>query len=289
MDSSKYKISLLSLDSKFATTHDASNGEFKILLPTTIKNVMRIRMASAEIPFIEYEFSGRHGNTTFAVKVGAATTFTKCDPIPDGNYTAAQLVAAVEDSLQAVHASFTCTHDPVTGLVTIENSAVTFSIYMASYDQEIAQRYSDWGIGYNLGFKKQILTSTLVSGTTYRLTGTRAAIISSTKYYLLQLECPDAVENVVHVVKDKGYIGAFAKVLLKDNAFNFNFDDNSNLMRKEFTFLAPVSVPFFTCRLLDAWGEVVDMQGMDWSLTVEVTEVTNSRTYSDISRTYARR
>ena len=288
IDSSKYKLSLLSLDSRYASNRAYSNGEFKIQLPHNMKNIMRIRMASAEIPFSKYEFSLAQGNTTFAVKVGASTTFTKCTPIPDGNYNTSRLVGAIQTSLQNVHSGFLVTSDPVTGLVTIQNTAVTFSIYLASYDQEIAQRSADWGIGYNLGFKKAILVAESTGSGNYFLKGDRILTLQTTQYFLLQLECPDSVENVLHPTKDKGYIGAFAKVILRDNAFSYNFDDNSNLMRKEFTWLAPANIPFFTCRLLDAWGKVVDMNDTEWSLTIEVTEVMNSRTYGDISRTYAR-
>jgi hypothetical protein len=289
IDSSKYKISLLSLDSRFSSQRWHSNGEFKITLPHVMRNVMRIRMASAEIPFVEYEFSESHGNTNFAVKVGAATTFTRCTPIPDGNYTATALLTAIESSLQVVHSGFTCSFDQTTGLVTIENSSITFSIFMASYDKAIATRQSNWGIGYNLGFPKAILTSVAsTSGPGFDLTASKPLTLQSAQYYLLQLECPDAVETVIHPTAESGFIGAFAKVILRENLFSYTFDDNANLVRKEFTFLSPVAIPFFTCRLLDAYGEVVDMQDTDWSLSIEVTEVTNSKTYSDLARTYGR-
>jgi hypothetical protein len=69
----------------------------------------------------------------------------------------------------------------------------------------------------------------------------------------------------------------------------YNFDDNSNLVRKEFTFLAPTAIPFFNVRLMDAYGDTVNMRMIDWSITIEVTEVVNSKTYSQISDTYARK
>lgn len=288
IDSSKYKINLLSLDSRFASSSSDGNGEFKIQLPHNMKNIMRVRMASAEVPFSKYEFSLATGNTTFAVKVGAATTFTRCTPIPDGNYSTARLTGAIQSSLQNVHSGFLVSADPVTGLVTISNTAVVFSIFLASYDQEIAQRSADWGLGYNLGFKKAILTATSVGGGSYFVTGERVLTLQTTQYLLLQLECPDPVENLIHPTKDRGYIGAFAKVVFKDNAFSFIFDDNSNLMRKEFTWLAPANIPYFICRLIDPWGKTVDMNDAEWSITIETTEVVNSRTYSEISRTYAR-
>jgi hypothetical protein len=290
LDPSKYTIKLYSLDSRFASHRAHSNGEFKINLPHTLKNIMRLRLASSEIPFVEYEFSEAKGNTTLAVRVGTATTYTKCTPIPDGNYTAADLMDAIQDTLQVVHPNFTCTYDSTTGLVTIQNSSESFSLFLTSFDQETARRDSDWGLGYNLGFEKGILNAeaTGAGGTApFVLEGSRILTLQTTQYYLLQLEAPDSIENVVHPTKNKGFLGAFAKLLLKDNHFTVSFDDNSNLLRKEYTFLAPATIPFFTCRLLNAWGKPVDMQDMEWSLTLEITEIVNSKTYSNLSRAFS--
>ena len=110
IDSSKYKISLVSLDTRFASSRGCGNGEFKINLPRNMRNVMRIRMASAEIPLVAYTFSLENGNTTFAVKLGANQTFVKCTPIPDGNYSISKLTNAIEVSLQNVHSGFTERH-----------------------------------------------------------------------------------------------------------------------------------------------------------------------------------
>jgi hypothetical protein len=289
LDSSKYKISLVSLDSRYASQIDCEKGEFKIVLPRTMKNVMRIRMASAEIPLVEYVFSLENGNTTFAVRLAANTTFVKCNPIPDGNYTSAKLVTAIESSLKNIHNGFTVTFNPTNGKISINNSSLTFEIYLQSYNKEIASRPADWGIGYRLGFRRgKIQAVALPAGAGFGIIGEALLSLSAAPYYLLQLECPEAIENVTHPLLDDDYLSAFAKVILKDNFYTYQFDDNQNLVRKEFTYLAPHSIPFFTVRLVNAWGDTVNMQLMDWSLTIEVTEVVNSKTYAAISNTYAR-
>jgi hypothetical protein len=289
VDSSKYKISLVSLDSRFASIINCNKGEFKIVLPRSMKNVMRIRMASAEIPLVDYTFSLQNGNTTFAVRVGASTTFVKCNPIPDGNYSTAKLVLAVESSLKNVHSGFSVTLNTTNGKITITNVSVPFELYLQSYEKDIASRPADWGIGYRLGFREGRVTGiSLPGGGGYAVTGASIVSLSAAPYYFLQLSCPDPVENVVHPLMDDGYLNAFAKVILKDSAYTYNFDDNSNLVRKEFTYLAPHTIPFFICKLVDVWGATVDMHMMDWSITIEVTEVTNSKTYAVISNTYAR-
>lgn len=288
VDSSKYKISLVSLDTRFASQIGCNKGEFKIQLPRNMKNVMRIRMSSAEIPLVAYVFSEEIGNTSFAVRVGASDTFTKCTPIPDGNYTSNRLMTAIQTSLQNVHSGFTCTFNALNGRVTIANSSLPFDLYLISYNKKIASRLANWGIGYNIGFRSGKVKAISSTGGGYSVTGESLLSLQAAPYYLLELKCPDSVENVTHPVLDNGYLNAFAKVILKDNVYTFNFDDNSNLVRKEFTYLAPTSIPFFNVRLMDPYGDTVNMQFMDWSITIEVTEVVNSKTYADISNTYSR-
>jgi hypothetical protein len=289
IDSSKYRISLMSIDSRFASQKNYRNGEFRINIPFPLKNVMRVRMASAEIPLVAYTFSLKNGNTTFAVKLGASPTFIKCTPIPDGNYSLNNLISAIQTSLQLFHSGFSVSFDQTSGKVTIENSSLPFEIYLASYDENISLRPANWGIGYNIGFRKSTLKAELSSGTTYFVRGTSILSLQAAPYYLLQLECPEAVENLIHPLLKDAFITAFAKVILKDNAYTYQFDDNSNLVRKEFTYLAPHTLPYFVVRLVDGWGKTVDMQDCDWSITLEITEVVNSKTYASISNTYSRK
>ena len=288
IDSSKYKLSLQSLDSRYADQRSCDNSEFKINLTHPLKNVMRLRLASIELPLVEYLFSNQYGNLTMAVRIGSSTTFTKMTPLQPGNYSATELIAAIQTRLQTIHSQFTVVLNTNTGRCAIRNAAVTFEVYMASYNKEIAARQSYWGLGYYLGFRNnRIQASQDVDGMWF-VEGTSVLNVQQNQYYLLQLNCPDTVVNVTHRLEKDGYLDAFAKLVLKNGYFTIAFDDNANLLRKEFTFLAPTSVPFFNVKLLNPFGEPVNMLNVDWSLTIEVTEVVNSKTYTTISKTYAR-
>ena len=122
----------------------------------------------------------------------------------------------------------------------------------------------------------------------YTVTGTSTVSVSPNPYYILELRCPDSVVGLYHRVDKNSYIEGFAKVILKGNSYQIQFDDGSNLLRKETSFLAPVTVPYFQIRLSDPWGAPINMLNNDWSLTLEVTEVINSKTYGELSRTYER-
>ena len=288
VDSSKFNISLLSLDSRFADQRACENSEFKIVLPYPIKNIMRVRLASIELPLVEYLFSLQYGNTTLAVKVGASPTFVKMTPITSGNYTAVELLSAIQTNLILIHSGFTVTMNQYNGRCTIRNSSVRFEAYLISYNKEIASRPAYWGIGYYLGFREGRIESALDKDGTYFITGSSVINIQQNQYYLLQLQYPQQIVNLKHRLDEDDYLDAFAKIVLKNGYFTIAFDDNSNLLRKEYTFVSPVTIPFFTLKLLNPFGEPVDMLNVDWSVTLEITDVVSSRTYTALSKTIGR-
>lgn len=296
LDPSKYKMSIHSLDTRFAESLYNENSEFKIACPYPLKNIVRVRLASVEVPLVEYGISAAKGNDTFRIKFGQPSTYPNkpwlnSGHIRAGNYSAAQLCAAVQNALLNISSGFIVKIDTLSGIITIENPNNPFSIDFSSTNPIIQNRSSHWGLGYILGFRQKIVQTSLVDdlvSTNFTLTATSIPDLQPTPYFLLQLKCPESVVNVYHRVSNKSYIECFAKLVLKNNVYEIQFDDNSNLLRKEYTFLAPVTIPFFHFKLLDPWGDSPSLLYSDWSVALEVTEVVNSKTYGELSKTYAR-
>jgi hypothetical protein len=284
VEASKYQISIQSLDSRFSDLKNNVNSEFRIRLPMPIKNAIRVRLASVELPLVEHAFSAAKGNDTFAIRVANGIRYIQSGRLQAGNYTASGLVAAVETMLQNIHSSFTCVLDSISGFITIANPVIPFVIDFSSLVADVANRPTHWGLGYYLGFRDTVVTSIYNSGfSTYSVVTSSVINVQATPYYLLELKCPDKVVNVTHRISSETYVDAFAKLVLRDSYYQIQFDDGSNLMRKEYTFMSPVSIPFFQVSLLDPWGKLVNMLDADWSLTLEVTEVVNSKTYKQLA------
>ena len=289
IDTSKYKIGLWSLDSRFAEYKGKTGSEWRITPPQPLKNIMRIRMASVEIPLVEQTFTEAKGNTSFYIRIGSNPNAQKLTPIINGNYNAATLCSNVELALKGLLSTFTCVLDNATGMVTIMAGA-TFTIDFLSDSPSVGDQPTHWGLGYYLGFRKPVQTATQNPSTgRWFITGTSVINVQPNPYYILRLKCPEEIQTVTHRLAGGNFVSAFAKILLKDNYYTLQFDDNSNLMRKEYSFLAPVTIPFFHFYLEDPYGHPVNMFDTDWSVTIEVTEVVNSKTYGTISDTYARK
>jgi len=288
LDSSKYKIYSMSVDSRFADQYNGGDtADYTIRLPSTYRNIARIALSSVELPLVEFLFSECHGNLTMRVDSSGGGYETV--NIPPGNYKPCELITVLKASLQELDPSFNVLILNTTGTLCI-TSPYPFTLDPTSSDSTIAARPNYWGLGYYLGFRRKGPLSATYDADLglWVLCGTAVVLTQPTPYYLLQLWAPDFLENVTHRVTGVASVPAFAKLVLRDGFYTIQFVDNSDYMRKEFTFLAPTTVGQLRLKLLDPFGDPVDLRGMDWSATIELYEVVNSRTYSTMARTYGR-
>ena len=294
IQSSRYKITSLSVDSRFADQNYGTppdTSDFLLRLPEPIKNVMRIRLSSVEIPPVEYTFSAEKGNIAGTlIDTGGAYNFS----ISEGNYSTTTLAAAIQTALNAVSSGYTCGIDPVSGRLSITKSSGQFTLHFGSTDINVCSRKTHWGLGYFLGFRVPfvdssgtVVTMRSITSTGSTVVGYAAPLITQNTYYLMQLQCPELLENIRHRVAGNAAIPAFAKIILKNNGFGIDMDDNSNDVWKEFTFLAPTNISQLRIKLLDPFGVPIRLTTTDWSATFELTEVVNSHTYETLNKTYA--
>ena len=287
IDTSKYQISLHSIDSRFSDLKNNVNSEFRVQSPIPLKNIIRIRLASVEVPLVEPMFSVPKGNVTFRVKIGASVKYINSGELVSGNYTAGALVAALQNQLLSIHTAFVVNISGISGLLTITNNSLQFTFDFASPIDTIASRATHWGLGYYLGFRDTVAVSAFSNVTGgYSVTATSVINVQANPYYLVQLRCPDEVVSLTHRISGGTFVSAFAKIVLTDNYYQLQFDNGANFMRKEYTFISPVNIPFFQISLRDPWGELVNMMDADWSYTVEITEIKNSKTYNNLLTTY---
>lgn len=286
INTSRFRIYSLSIDSRFAdaTFHDSGSADFMIRLPSTLRNIMRIRLSSVELPIVEYVFTESHGNIQFRVDISGVQTPLV---IPSGNYDSSGFCLAIQTALRTVDASFSCVFNSTNGCLSIlrTSGGGAFTLLLGSDDSIVASRKSFWGIGYNMGFRSQVVVAD-VSASVGTVFATSPVLTRPNPYVLLQLRCPEQLENITHRISGNSSIPAFAKLVLKGDSF-VSFDDNSNLVRKEYTFLAPTNISMLYIRLVDPFGDTVSMSGMQWSMTLEITEVVNSNVYAAIGQTYS--
>lgn len=282
---SKYRITSVSIDSRFADQTYTDTSEFMIRLPSNMRNVIQISLSSVEIPQVAYVFSAAAGNTVFIVVVAGVSHRLA---ISEGNYTPAQLAAAVSAAVVPLVAGFDVSYNSTTDRMTI-SSATTATLFL--YDDmqpAIYDRMRDWGLGFNLGFRKVVsgVPAPIIVGTGIHVPC--PPLTASPAYMLLQLACPDLLDNTIHRVLDGSYVNALAKLVLREGSYKIQYDDGSNLLRKETVFPKPTALTQLRIRLLDAYGTVVDMANTDWSMTFQITEIVSAGKYAELNNVYGR-
>lgn len=286
LEPSKYRITSVSIDSRFADQYYYGTADFMIRLPSTMRNVMRIALSSIEIPEVAYVFSAKAGNTAFTVE--GVGTFS----VAEGNYTPAQLAGAVSGLVTGLD----CSYNAITNrfaFVATSGGPYTVALYGTSVGRQCAgpcpllpvdgsTRY--WGIGYNMGFR----TKTIVVSGGEPAIACQSPQTAAPAYTLLQLQCPEMVDNTMHRTENGSFVPALAKLVLRNGAYALQTDDQGNLLRKENVFQSPSSITQLRISLLDAYGRLVELGDTDWSMTFEVMEVVNSCQYTALNKAFGR-
>lgn len=292
---SEFRVTTLSVDSRFAEQIYGTTADYMIRLPATMRNVGRVALTSVEIPHVTYVFSGATAvaNINFSVADVGGILLKKLT-IAAGNYTGPELATAITAALATVPelaGSGSCVYNGISNRFSFVNTwGTAFKVFLQSSQPDVAARVRDWGLGYNLGFRTPTVTVS-PGGLAAAATAPASPLLVGTPYILLQLQCPDMLENTLHRLADGSFVQAFAKLVSRPGPggcgcgfYQIQYDDVRNGVRKENVFVRPSAITQLRIRLLDAYGHLVDMGDTDWSATMEFTEVVGAGPYLALNR-----
>jgi hypothetical protein len=297
INSTDLKKHIVNIDSRFRNTQSESVSNFLYRFAHPYKNIIRVRLASVEIAYPWYNFSPVKNNVSFVIKAYDATDAIVSMPvvIPAGNYTALELQTTIQkvfDALAQKYGVFMkitidsltkktkietlgSTPLPVTGGPTLDPSPFTLDFNIPEFDK----RSADWGLGYNLGFRSKSVfvdyideeTSMdvfVVSPCPVDVIGDQYALLAINDYYTVEQRTND------------NYIQAMAKIIAtKNNNGSIIFDSGYTVLTNDFVFPSPTDLKQVQVQLLDPYGVPVDMDCFNYSISLEITEVTNLKMY----------
>ena len=316
INSNDLRKRILNIDSRFRTNCNDKATDFSYSLEHSYKNIIRMRVASVEIPNMWYNFSKAKKNVSFVVKAFDITGVPRAAliEIAEGNYTAQDIVIAIQDklnenfrnpfgifitiSLDISSAKVTFTHNgvasyplanPTTDIPT--DSAKPFILDFISCPC-YKNRLHNFGLGYYLGFRCKVYKASISEVAA----PVPPATTGLTIYKILPEACLDTVGdtylflaiNDLHAVEQKtsdNYLQVLAKIIVREDKQSVIYDDGATLLSNEVIFPSPIDLRTLNIQLLDPFGEVVDLCGMNFSFSLEITEVLNTRLY-DFYRNY---
>jgi hypothetical protein len=302
---------LINVDSRFRSNASDPTTAFTFNVEHTYKNLIRLRIASIEIPNMNYVFT--KNNNSFIIKAYDITNIVRSVQITikEGNYTSAELMAAIQDlfdsELRDPYGIFmTIELDTITARVTITNNGVSaypvvgptpaptnsaqpFILdFVTSAPISMRKRKQNFGLGYNLGFRNHLykvtnskLTTVAPILTTYYQTAEACLDVVGDTYMLLSVNDYYNVEQKT----DSNYIQCIAKIIVREEKYTVIYDDGSTLLSNDIVFPSPTDLKILQVKLLDPYGEIIDLCGMNFSFSLEITEVLNTKLY-DFYRNY---
>jgi len=281
------KKHILNVDSRFREPGGSSaNFQFRLLSP--VKNVLRIRITSVELPNNYYIFSSKRRNVVIRIFYGPDLASSAVIKIPSGNYSAFEMVDALNAAIHAkglpwlsvyynlVTSAFTFTGTKVfaldTALLTSPPSLLTWP------------RSCDYGLGYNLGFSYGIFDSGAPDASGNRtVTSDQLPYFAGDAYVFLRVNDFDCVRQTV----DGSDFTALAKIVVKEPKNYMSFDDYAGQHAKEVVFPTPQDLSRLQVQLLDPYGEILPMGSSNISFSIEVLEIMNLSLYNTVRDAFA--
>ena len=283
------KKHILNVDSRFREPGSGgSNADFQFRLLSPVKNVLRIRITSIEMPNNYYIFSSKRRNVVLRIFYGVELASSAVIKIPSGNYSAFDMVDAVNTALVAkglpwlsvyynlVTSGFTFTGNQVfaldTALLTTPPSALTWP------------RTHDYGLGYNMGFSYGIFDSGIPDASGNRtVTSDQLPNFAGDTYVFLKVNDFDCVRQTVG---DSDFT-ALAKIVVREPKNYMSFDDYAGQHAKEVVFKTPQDLSRLRVQLLDPYGEILQMGSTHISFSIEVLEIMNLSLYNTVRDAFA--
>lgn len=281
----------LNLNSCFRNNYFQSNPcDFLYLLPVEIKNVLSMRLASIEIPNAWYLFSNIQKNNACKidiVKNGIKTSYEII--IADGNYD--------NESLQSfLNSTYLCDSETETDLqflkFTIESTNckscfkktheapdnMTFSLlFLEDINKNIMTTFG-WILGYRLpnylNIQEKIVSEGLFDGG-----GDRYIYVAINDY-----QYNSNSSNLVTFDKNILNEDIIAKIPMINGKLCLIIDESNNALTKTRKYNGPVNIARLSIKILDKFGNVIDLNCMDYSLTIEMEILYESFNFKNVTQ-----
>lgn len=280
------KKHILNVDSRFRESGgSSSNFYFRLLSP--VKNVLRIRITSIEIPNSYYIFSKLRRNVALRILYGPSLASIFQVTLSDGNYSAYDMVDALNAILSAGGLSWMrMSFDLITGKFTFTGSQV-FAVDTAIDGVSPAVTWNrpfDYGLGYNMGFSRGIFDAAGPDASgNFLATSDQFSYFAGDIYALLKLNDFECVRQTI----DGSDFTALAKIIITEPKNYMAYDDYASQHAKEVVFPTPQDLSRLHVQLLDPYGEPIQMVSSQFSFSIEVLEIMNLSLYNTVRDAFA--
>ena len=280
----------LNLNSCFRNNYYTSNPcDFQYQIPTEIKNVVSMRLASIEIPNIWYLFTQLKKNNFFILDIKINGKSTKYNiSVPDGNFDS--------DTLQYyLNTTYFFESDTTSELKYIKFSIDSYNFktkfellktkpvnmsFSLNFVEEINQNIMNmmgWILGFRLANYVDVADCVQSEGL-FDAGGDRYIYMAINDY-----QYNNNVLNIVGFDKSVSNEDIIAKIPLVNGKLSIIIDDNTNPLTKTRKYNGPVQLSKIHIKILDKFGRLIDFNNMDFSFTLELEVLYENFNFSNVT------
>jgi hypothetical protein len=257
---------VICFDSRFRENYmDTMSTDFIYNFPVPIKNVLSLRLSSLELPVSWFTYSEAKKTNTF--QIIDASNVSRFITIPDGNYQAMDFEHEVNPIINDAFGGqfFDLSINMIGCRTTITHKqGRNFELHFNTGDVHPDIRKN---IGWYMGFRKASYTGDNV----YMSEGIYNAGGNDYIYFVLN-DFNHSETPSVMVMKDNSILddNILAKIPVASDKFQVLIDTPSTGVLKQREYMGPTTLSRIHVKILDEFGEVIDMNMMDFSFSVEL-------------------
>jgi hypothetical protein len=269
-----------------------SSSNYQYIFPTIINNVVSLRLASIEFPNSWYLFSHKYKNTVFIIETNNNGDLSHYNiVIPEGDYTSDQLVSFLNN--QYFYTSTAVSYlkyikfsiDPFSSrsqfeLVNVPSSlsSLSFNLHFLESDAQNLQNSAGWIFGFRLPNYLNV-NNIIISEGLFDSTGNNYVYFSLNDY---QNNCNKT--NIVFFSESilDDYI--LAKIPIINGKLSLSIYDNDNPLNKVRYYNGPINLNRIHVKLYDRFGNIIDLNNMDYGFTLEVEMLYENFNFSNINK-----
>lgn len=271
-------------DSSFRDNYYAQNpADFTYTLPDSINNIVSMRLSSVDIPSSWHTISYIQGTNRFVIEIKGNCLCNVYEiVVPDGNYTADELVGYLNNNyfymsntdeiLKYIKVSVNeYSLRTVIELITDAPEDLTFTLHFVEEQTQNIMKRLGWILGYRLGKYKDIEEAIQSEGL-IDTGGNRYIYVALDDY-----QKNKSNQHLVYFDNSTMNESILGKIYLYNGRFSLNiFEDDGSNQNKIRKYFGPVRLSKFRITLLDKFGEVIDLNQMDFSFSLELELLYNN-------------
>lgn len=266
---------VVSIDSKFRKEYyQTLSTDFNVVLNSPIRNVVSMSLNALELPNSIFPISRDTHNNTLYIKDDSDSEFRLVE-IPNGQYTFSAMVNVLTFAIQqlgGVYADYQVGHsdEPVNARVIIRSSTdgTGNNFELKMIDENHPDHSVVGSLGWILGFRLNHYKGNKVyageglydgGGNRYLLMRVDDFNKNANDYYISNYSNSISKDNIL------------ARIQLRVPTYTINYNTASDMIARTREYFGPVSIERLHIQLLNEYGQVVDLNHMDFSFALELT------------------